>query len=278
MAATLTRRWTKERVSELAGRLRWELLNNTITSKQVIFAGGLTDRLRNYDSCTSNFSRWLRHTEEGDNAKLLKDDELERIWEWITKLRPVSRPDQLMRLLPNNISVIIQHWLTPHLNDPPKFHNNYVVYRPSAVAAERIVIGCLSISCDNQGHAVAVEKYKVIGAGLRSGDYQSEGTIVQSRERDLYLISRFSNGDLQTAVFTNIQKSGFGGNTIISMTGSVMSTMFKRPYTTRIYCEAVASLGNIDLDTATIDELPPHIRRTLTQPVEVSSHNIVCFT
>jgi hypothetical protein len=96
----------------------------------------------------------------------------------------------------------------------------------------------------------------------------------------MYLLSKFDNGDLQTAIFPNadIQNSGYGENKIITMSGVVMGmgTMLKKPYVARIHCEA-ASCPNLDMRTTPLVELPPHIQSVLTRSVDVSVRGIANF-
>jgi hypothetical protein len=250
-------------------------MHNRITSKQIIRDAKLIDRSETDEGCAANFSRWLRHTEEAGMTWLLNDNELEKIREWITNnIGQVSRPDLLRCLLPNYLSLAFQHWLAPE-GSKPRLGDEYVVYRVSAIASGQIVIGRLHFSCD-QGSTI--EEYELTGAGPKSGRYHAEGMFLQSPERDMYLLSKFDNGDLQTAIFPNadIQNSGYGDNKIITMSGVVMGTMVKKPYVARIHCEA-ASGPNLDMRTTPLEELPPHIQSALTRSVDVSVRGIANF-
>jgi hypothetical protein len=137
MPAQPSRQWTKEQIVDLAVRLRWELMHNRITRKQIIRDAKLIDRFETDEGFAANFSRWLRHTEEAGMTWLLNDNELERIGEWITNnIVPVSRPDLLRCLLPNYLSLAFQHWLAPE-GSKPRLGDEYIVYRVSAIASGR---------------------------------------------------------------------------------------------------------------------------------------------
>jgi hypothetical protein len=274
--AKSTRQWTKQRILDLVVRLRWELMNNTMSAADIIAEAKLDNRLQNSETRSSNFSRWLRHTEEVNYAFLLTDDELDNIQLWLSK-KEIPKPEFLLRLFPKHMSFFLQHWLTPGNDADIKFENQYAVYRCSSSILDRVVIGRLYVTCKD-GLISTIEEYDLTDFGPKSGRYESEGGFVQSSEKDIYLLSRFSNGDLQTAVFTNanVQKSGYGENKVIRMSGVVMSTMTRRPYSARIHCEADPS-GNTKLRTSKIDEVPEEVQETLKYSIHTSELNVIRF-
>lgn len=254
------------------------MMNKTMKAADIIAEGKLDVRRPISDTRSSVFSRWLRHNDEGNNAFLLNDEELDNIKKWLTdEHNAISNPELIITLLPKCISFYVQRWLTPHVTPNLTFENTYAIYRSSASIPGRIVVGRLYVTCE--GHSIsAIEHYDLTDGGPKGGRYESEGGFVQSTEGDVYLLSRFSNGDLQTAVFTNanVYKSGHGENKVIRMSGVIISTMAKKPYVARIHCEA-DSACKIEMRTLAIDEVPRDVQETPRYPVDKSELNVVRF-
>lgn len=266
------RKWTKEEAINLAMRLRWESMNGGTDNKEIIKQGRLGDRLDNYDTCAANLSRWLRHTEDGTRWALLTDHELDMIKTWIES-KPVSHPDALCRLFPNAPYLVLRNWLTREAQRPIDFAKEYRVYRSSAIASGSVVVGSLSI--DQQTDRIAtVERYDVSGAGPKNGSYRAEGFLIPGQDNAIYLISRFENGDMQTAIFSQVQRTGHGSNQVMTMSGALINTMGHQPYATRIYCDEDLS---VPLGTRSASQIPSPIHRVLFQPTDTSKNNVLQF-
>lgn len=154
---------------------------NHISNKTIINDCKLTDRLNNNATCASNFSRWL-HGRGG----LLQDYELDRIRNWLSQKGPMSRPDLLGRLLPDHLPFSLQNWLTSGRDPSLRFENEYAVYRCSAIALQQVVVGRLTVTANPSGGIRTAEAYQVNDDGPRSGEYKSDGAMIESDEGDLY--------------------------------------------------------------------------------------------
>jgi len=268
----IDRRWTREQAIDLAMRLRWESMNGAIDNKEVINRGRLGERLKNYDNCAANFSRWLRHTEEGSRWSLLSDHELDVIKTWLDS-KPVSHPEALCKIFPHAPYLVLRNWLARESTRSIEFASEYRVYRSSAIAGGSVVVGCLSVD-QSADRVVTMERYPVSGAGPKDGIYSADGFLLPGPDNAFYLISRFENGDLQTAILSRVHRTGHGSNQVVHMSGALINTMEHQPYVTRIFCDTDLT---VPLGTRGASELPPNVRSALFRPTETSKDNVHLF-
>lgn len=267
--------WTHDDIIKLAVRVRWEIMNSDIRNRDIILGANLMKDRENYETCMSVFSRWLRHAERLENRSILRAEELRRVKDWIDSRGPITNADGVLALLPNYLGTALQSWLTPVAKEKSRFEELYKVYRPSAIVPEQVVVGTLRTH--KEGNTTkTLEEYEVVGGGPKSGSYKSTGMIIETDEREINLLSRFENGDLQVAVFTDIYKSGSKENKVIRMSGVVIGTMYREPYATRMVCEA-AGEEITGTGMAKLEDIPTHVKKIILASPEISPLSLVKF-
>lgn len=268
----IERKWTKERAVDLAMRLRWEIANGKIKNKDVINAGKLGERLTNFSNCASNLSRWLRQTEDANRWKLLTDRELDALQTWLTA-KTVSAQDVLCRALLGGPQFAMNRWLRSGSPKTINFQKEYRIYRSSAIAAGKVVIGRLLI---DQGpeKATTTERYELTGTSDKDGSYIADGFLLPGVGEEVYMLSKFENADLQMIIFSNVQRTGRGANEVRYMSGALINTMERAPYVTRVYCD-----GNVEVRLGTVDiaDLPERARAAMDPAPKLAAHNVVRF-